>query len=248
MSRLLIVPARGGSKRLPNKNILPLDGKPLICYTIDAAIGLFDLIVVSTDSQEIFEIVNERYKMTPAIRINKRPAALATDTSKAIDVVRHCFDEYDKVGFNGKKFDSISLMLPTCPLREKENVEEALETLEETDVSAAMRPDSVVSVTDYEFPPALSLGYNSYGFLIEHNPALPFANDNTRSQDLPMLVRPNGAIYASRWNSFGRYRNFFKGKVDSIYMSREQSVDIDTELDLVICEAVMKWRRSRKGQ
>jgi len=249
---LCIILARGGSKRLPGKNIKMLDGKPLLIHTVDAAMGMFNYVIVSSDSQEILDVVC-KYRgagMTPSsldadgcihptsLILEHRPEHLATDKSKAIDTVRYYFEAYDS--WNDTKWDTITLMLPTCPLRTKEHVKGALKKLDD-------KTDSVISYTDYEFPITLGLEVDN-GFITEHNKNCPFSNDDTRSQDHKPVYRPNGAIYAARWESFREHQNFFKGKVRGYYMPRESSIDVDTELDFLVCETLLKARRGKENE
>ncbi len=233
MKRLCIIPARGGSKRLPDKNWTTLGSKPLIYHTIDACRGLFDNVLISTDSQRYFVYLgttNDNPDPTGPQRkgygADLRPLRLATDTSKVIDTVRYYFDKF------GSEFDQIWLALPTCPLRTKTDIEMAQGLLTK-DI------DGVLSITDYEFPPTLGL-QKEYGDLMhDWMTDEPWQNDNTRSQDHPKIYRPNGAIYGMWCKSFAKSRNFYTGKVRGYYMPRERSVDIDTELDLKIAEVLL---------
>lgn len=231
MKRLCIIPARGGSKRLPGKNLAEIDGKPLICHTIDAAIGLFDKIIITSDSDDILEIVKNKYQdyflpKNKQIEFLKRPNELATDTSKVIDTVSYYF-------WKNKEFEQIWLCLPTCPLRVREDIVNAQKKL-------TNEIDGVISVTDYEFPPSLGLLENDKGHLVAYDESDPWRNGNTRSQDHPSVNKPNGAIYGMWSKSFDKNRNFYKGKVKGYYMPRERSVDIDTKLDFIFAETIMK--------
>lgn len=225
-SRLCIVPARGGSKRLPKKNITNLCGKPLIYHTLDVVSNLFDLVIVPTDSDEIIDIVNKHSssKITTIVQ----PEHLATDSSKVIETVRWVFDSEAC-----KSYDQIWLCLPTCPLRTEEDIILSKEFLTDS-------VDNVVSITDFEFPPNLGFNLNEDGFIFENDPSHPFQNDNTRSQDQPKVYRPNGAFYGSWAESFKIYRNFFGGNVKGVYMPRERSVDIDELIDLKLAELLLK--------
>jgi CMP-N-acetylneuraminic acid synthetase len=232
---LAIVPARGGSKRLPGKNTKRLDGKPLIFHTIDKAIKHFDKVIFSSDDDKMINKVKINYfvdhYMSKKLEIDKRPKSLSSDTSKVIDTVCYYFDN--------KKYESyqqIWLMLPTCPLRGNEDILNAKELL-------TKKVDSVISITDYGFPPTLGLSLNDDGTIIDWHESRPWKNNNTRSQDHPRVYRPNGAIYGSWRKSFSGNRNFYFGKVIGSYMPRSRSVDIDTELDFLIAESVIKNNR-----
>jgi len=248
MSTLCIIPARGGSKRLPGKNIKMLDGKPLLIHTVDVALSCFDRVVVSSDNQEILDVVSRLRGLNNKLSLDKRLDYLATDTSKAIDVVRSYFNKMDNFVVEHRfspPYDFIALMLPTCPLRTAKHVREAMSYFEFPGPGLP-HAASVVSITDYEFPIMLGLELNN-GFITERDKSCPFANDNTRSQDHNPVYRPNGALYISRWEAFRTHQNFFKGTIRGYYMDRASSVDIDTELDFVVAEAVMKWKREKQN-
>ena len=231
MKRLAIIPARGGSKRFPSKNVAVLHGRPMIFHTIEAGIGLFEKIIVTSDSEDILQIVEDEYGDFGAqndcdVEISKRPAELATDTSKVIDTVSYYYDLHSG-------FDQIWLLLPTCPLRSREDVSSAQRMLTE-DI------DSVVSITDYEFPPSLGLLRGARGGLVAYDSSDPWRTGNSRSQDHPQVHRPNGALYGSWWESFGTLRNFYKGEVHGYHMPRERSVDIDSKLDFLLAQVLLE--------
>ena len=118
IKRLAIIPARGGSKRFPDKNISNLNGKPMIFHSIDAARGEFDKIIFTSDDEAILEVVRAEYGVEASIDIQLRPKELATDTSKVIDTINYYHQR--ETGF-----DQIWLLLPTCPLRSKEDITQA---------------------------------------------------------------------------------------------------------------------------
>src|SRR3990167_730466 len=219
MSRLLVVPARGGSQRLKKKNIKELSGQPLVYWTLDAVCGEFEKIIFTSDDDEILDIATKHSGYQKYFNISKRPEHLSTNTSKVIDTVWHYVQEEIE---NNNRFAEVWLALPTCPLRIKEDVRAAKKLL--------YACDGVVSITDYEFPPELSLRFDG-NFVTENNPDKPFANNNTRSQDWEKKYRPNGALYGCKRKMFLEEGHFFGGKIKGYYMSRERSVDIDTEVD-----------------
>lgn len=225
--RLAIIPARSGSKRLPNKNVRCLAGWPLIYWTIRAASDCFDTIVVTSDSQEVLNTAACSLHNKDTTVFLKRPKNLATDQSKVIDTVSYYFDLYDK--FN---YDEVWLLLPTCPLREDYHIREAQDMLSNPDI------DGVLSITDPEFPPTLHLVRNDDGTLDGWGEGHPFAEGNSRSQDQPVTYRPNGALYGMKWSAFKEYRNFYQGRVNGYYMPREKSVDIDTYTDFLLAKAL----------
>ena len=230
MKTLAIIPARGGSKRFPSKNIAILDGKPLVYHTIDAVLGLFDKVIFTSDSDNILQVVKNQYgnysnENKTEFEINKRPDELATDTSKVIDTVAY----YQKQNPN---YEQVWLFLPTCPLRTKNDVISAMKLLTK-DV------DSVISITEYEFPPSLGLVKGAGGYITSYDYTDPWGNGNTRSQDHPTIFRPNGAVYGMWKESFEKYQNYYKGKVKSYFMPRSRSADIDTPTDFEIAKALI---------
>jgi len=233
MKLLSIVPARGGSKRLPGKNAMDLGDKPLLWHTLDAVAEHSDTIILTSDSLEILELGERWYlENTDAnILLHRRDPRFATDTSKVLEIVCHIVEEHND-------FDAVGLFLPTAPLRNSEDVAAALIQLRSSD------SEGVISTTHYEFPPTLALVKDPDGFLHCADKSLPFITGNTRSQDHPEMLRPNGAIYIKYMEEFQRDQNFFKGRVTSYLMPRERSADIDTELDLKMAELL--YERTNK--
>lgn len=215
---LAIIPARGGSKRLPNKNILPLAGKPLIAWTIEASLesAFIDKVIVSTDSLKIKEIALQYGAEIPFLR----PSELATDTADSISVVKHTLDY-----FNGE-FDYVVLLQPTSPLRTKDDIDNAFKMLKGN-------VKSVVSVCETEHSP---LWANTLPEDLSMENFIKHEVKNLRSQDLPSFYRLNGAIYISEieylfWNSG------FIGKLTKAFiMKQDRSIDIDTEFDFKLCD------------
>lgn len=230
MSNIAIIPARGGSKRLPGKNIKELCGRPLIMYSVESALesGKYDEIIVTSDSDEILACCEG---VADIVRTHKRPTYLASDTSTVLSTVESIFEE-EKDKHDPK--DTISLLLPTCPLRTAKDIKAAFELLSD-------KVDSVVSITEYNFPPQLGLVVDSDGFVQPYHSSDPFRKGKTRSQDYPTVFRPNGAIYLSWWGAFDKHRNYFKGDVVSYFMPPVVSVDIDTELDMIIAAETIRY-------
>ena len=173
---LAIIPARGGSKRLPRKNILDLCGKPLISWSIEAALKskYISKVVVSSDDEEILNISSNF-----GADIIKRPYELANDTATTFDAIKHTIN-------NLEKYDYIVLLQPTSPLRNEKHIDEAIELLEEK------QADAIVSVCEMDHSPlwsnTLPEDGNMRGFLREEIL-------NKRSQDLEKYYRLNGTIY-----------------------------------------------------
>jgi CMP-N-acetylneuraminic acid synthetase len=216
MKKLCIIPARGGSKRLPGKNIRNLNGKPMVFYTIDSVLksGLFDKVIFTSDDDVILEKVSSNYTI-PILEIHKRPEELAGDTSKVINTVMHYLDE---------GYDQTWLTLPTSPLKTEEDFIQSSVLLTED-------ADSVISFTEMEFPPTLGLVVKSHNILEDYDQARPWRNGNTRSQDHPIVYRPNGAIYGGWTNRLRVNKNYYSDKTKGYFMPRNRSIDIDTQFD-----------------
>jgi len=222
MKSLAIVPARGGSKRLPYKNIRPINEKPLVEYTIEAVIKsqCFQKLIFSSEDENILSI-GKKYSAMIDIDIEKREPHLATDTSTVLELV--C--EISSRPILSKQFDVIVLLLPTCPFREAKDIQEGFRLL-------SKKVDGVVSLTNFEFPPQLSLNINEKGLIDPVFSPSPLITGQTRSQDQKTIYRPNGGFYMQWWKSFEKNQNFFKGTVMGYVMPRFSSVDIDDEIDL----------------
>ncbi len=218
---LAIIPARGGSKRLPRKNILELDGKPLIAWSIEAGVKskYMDKIIVSSDDDEILSI-----SKSLGVETIKRPYELASDTATTFDAIKHTID-------NIERYDYIVLLQPTSPLRNYKHIDEAIELLE------TKNADAVVSVCKMEHS---SLWSNTLPQDLSMNNFLKDEILNKRSQDLEKYYRINGAIYVCKTDKLLEEKSFFIG--DNIFaykMDRNSSVDIDEEMDFYIAKAIL---------
>jgi CMP-N-acetylneuraminic acid synthetase len=227
LRNLAIIPARGGSKRFPGKNIAKLKGKPLICYSIESAIRskCFDRIIFSSDDDEILSVAKNYAEIFP----EKRPARFAGDTVKVLELVCHMVERPDLQN----QFDTISLLLPTCPFRKASDIRQGFALMDKN-------VDSVISLTAYEFPIKMSIEVNDQTGFLQYvfNPS-PLVTGDTRSQDHKPIYRPNGAFYISWWEKFKANRNYFKGNVKGHQMSRLYSVDIDDAVDLLFAEVLL---------
>src|SRR5574344_33525 len=219
---LAIIPARGGSKRLPRKNVLDLCGKPLIAYSIEAGLQskYIDKIVVSSDDEEILQISKKFGAETI-----KRPDYLAGDTATTFDAIKHTIE-------NVEKYDYIVLLQPTSPLRNEKHIDEAIELLEEK------QADAIVSVCEMDHSPLwsniLPEDGNMRGFLREEIL-------NKRSQDLEKYYRLNGAIYICKTYKLLKNKTFFlKDNIFAYIMDRKSSIDIDEEIDFMIANEIKK--------
>jgi len=222
---LAIIPARGGSKRLPRKNVLPLQGKPLIAWSIDAGLNsnYVDRVVVSTDCNEIAEISKQYGADVPFMR----PEDIAGDTATTDSVILHMIDMLSST----EAFDIIVILQPTSPLRRSTDIDEALEMLD------AKQGNGVVSVCECEHSPLWSniipTDGNMGSFIREDI-------KGKRSQDLPSYYRLNGAVYAFTTDALIANQGInYTDSVFSIEMPTLRSVDIDHELDFKLAEVIL---------
>ena len=223
---LAVIPARGGSKGVPHKNIRDLDGKPLIAYTIEAAIKskVFDKIVVSTDSSEIAEIAQRYGAEVPFIR----PKDLSGDFSSSDDVVLHAIDYFKR---KGKEFEYVCKLQPTSPLRNETHIMEAYQLLKDSN------SNFVVSVCECEHSPLWT------GTLDEKKSLNRFINEYVKGacrQKLPKYYRLNGAIYMGKTEALEDNKSFFGKNGTAFIMNQEESIDIDSLLDFKIVEIIIK--------
>lgn len=224
-----IIPARGGSKRLKGKNILPLGGRPLISWSIEAGLssGYIDELIVTTDCSEIAEISRRYGADIPFIR----PADLATDEASSYDVIRHVIEFYKED--RNREFDFLVLLQPTSPFRDSDDIVKAITFLEEQNA------DAVISVCRASHSP---LWTNTLGEDLSMNNFLDGKLKNKRSQELEEYYRLNGAIYICKIESFLNEGSLFLS--DNIYayiMDEIKSVDIDTELDFKFAQFLLEY-------
>ena len=224
-----VIPARIGSKGIPKKNIKLLNGKPLIAYTIEAALqaindGVLDRCVVSTDSEEIAEISREYGADVPFLR----PDYLGGDTIKSVDVILHALSFLEE---RGESYDAVITLQPTSPLRRGDDLEEGIRMYDDND------RDSLIAV--YEDIKANGFNYYRMGEghigLAEHKEH----NTGIRRQEMkPMYVR-NGALYISSIDLL-KERKLIIGDTPLLYvMPKERSTDVDSMLDFEYIEFLM---------
>ena len=216
MKVIAIIPARGGSKGIPRKNLVNFSGKPLIQWSIDAALKSTYItdVVVSSDDDEILNVAQEN-KGVLAI---KRPIELAQDSSKTAPVLTHVLES-----LNGIKYDYLILLQPTSPLRTAEDIDLAFEKLLNS------KATSLISVCELEHHPYKSFKLDEKGYLqgIINND-YPFYP----RQSLPKTYRANGAIYIIKVNDFIKDETLFTNKATHFEMSIDASLDIDAITDL----------------
>ncbi len=229
-----LIPARGGSKGVPKKNIRPIRGKPLIAYTIEVALKsqLLGKVIVTSDDEEIIVVSGKYGAEVPFTR----PAELALDTTPMVPVLQHAINFMEKK--DGISFDYVVLLQPTNPLRLPSDIDEALKKLIDTGA------DSVISVCQVD---------NVHPILmkkIEDDLILPYCieeKEGTRRQDYqPSAYMRNGAIYTVKRDVLMN-NNSLRGQVSRPYiMPSERSVSIDSELDFKLVEFLLEERDSNR--
>jgi CMP-N,N'-diacetyllegionaminic acid synthase len=222
---LCIIPARGGSKRLPGKNIKLLNGKPLIAYAIEAASGskYIDRTIVSTDDEAIASVAREYGAEVPFMR----PEELSSDTATTLQALEHAVLYVEK---DGQVFDLIVLIQPNVPGVLPADVDEVIEKLIHT------QTNSCVSMCEISEHPEHMYKLDSK----EH--AIAFMESEVlRTQDMQKLYRINGAVYISRRAvHMDEHKIIDQAYLSAILMPRERSVDIDTEFDFILAEAALQ--------
>lgn len=227
---LAIIPARGGSKGLPGKNIKKLLDKPLIGWSISQAIEskYIDKIFVSTDSQEIADVAECFGVKVPSLR----PSYLASDTASSMDFIEYTINMMEK---HGEYFDYLILLEPTSPLRDVEDIDKSLETL-------INHPNakSIVGVCKSEGQHPISLTKIQDGFLVPYIERTA----SVRRQDLETLYFFEGTIYATSIEGFRRYRLFYHKECLAYIVPKWKSFEIDDFIDFTIIESIMKLKQN----
>lgn len=225
MKNLAIIPARSGSKGLKDKNIRELAGRPLIAYTIEAALKseMFETVMVSTDSVQYAQIAKEYGAEVPFFRSKEA----SSDTASSWDAVREVLDNYMEAE---KDFDTLMLLQPTSPLRTAQNIREAYEEM------AAKEADAIVSLCEMEHSPQQCNVLPEDLSLTAFNP--PSLKDKRR-QEMETFYRFNGAIYLVKVEAFRRNADIYSDRCFAYLMSRRESVDIDDEFDFAVAESFL---------
>lgn len=231
---LAVIPARGGSKRLPGKNTRRLSGVPLIAWTIRTAIaaGVFDDVLVSTDDKEIATIAREYGASVPWLR----PGELSTDTATSVDVVLHALSASES---KDKSTASVMLLQPTSPFRSTETIRRAVAL----HMQAGNPP--VVSVCPAKAHPA-------WCYLLDDEGGMRrFAGDDTtpvRSQDLPSVYQLNGSVYLATVNDLRSEHSFVCSRTRALVVTQpEESIDIDDVWDWQLAECIAARLASDRG-
>ena len=217
-SVLGLIPARGGSKGIPDKNRVSLGGRPLLAWTIDAALAskTVDRVVVSTDDPRLGLLASAHGAEVPFLR----PKRLARDDTPTMPVVLHALDQLEAA-------DIVVLLQPTSPLRIAADIDACVETFADTG-------RAVVSVTAADPPP-------QHMFIARHGRLIPLMDTLPagRRQDLPPVLALNGAVYVADAAFLRKHGSFLTRRSLPYEMPRERSIDIDDELDLQVAEALL---------
>lgn len=225
MSSLAIITARGGSKRIPRKNIKEFCGKPIIAYSIEAALksGLFDEVMVSTDDNEIAQIAREYGASVPFMR----SAEASNDTATSATVLEEVLNEY---AARGCSFDTVCCLYPTAPFVTAGELQNAAKLLDVSDVP------SVVAICEFDFPPQRGFVVGETGELAWERPEYALV----RSQDLPSTAHDCGRFYFARTSAWRAARGFVMKGCRGYYVDPALAQDIDTPSDWELAE--MKYR------
>lgn len=228
---ICFIPARGGSKRIPRKNLRKLAGRPLLSYSVETALNadVFDRVVVSSADREILDLAEDLGAVP-----DPRPPELTGDAVRFVEVVEEFLRREEHVG----RFGHIGSMLPTCPFRSVDDVREAVDIYRDHDGRRFL-----VTVTKYEFPPQLALRFEQSNRLAMMDPDAYCRT--TRSQDIPTAYHPNGALYLAPVDDYLEEGTFFAEPLLGYSMPAERSFDIDYPYQLQIADWMM---RSQDGE
>ncbi len=226
---LVLIPARGGSKGIKDKNIYPLCGKPLIAYTVESAkkSKYVDNIIVTSDSRRIIDVAKEYGANAPFVR----PVELASDTSKSIDAILHAINWLNEHNDN---YDILVLLQPTSPLRTTADIDNALEVFIKNNEKA------LVSISEVSDNPVLIRTINTDGTIKK----LLDSSSTIRRQDMEKYYRVNGSIYINKISEITFETSFNDNPIPYI-VETENAVDIDELKDIVIAEWYLKQRDKR---
>jgi len=221
-SVLGVVTGRGGSKGVPRKNVAPLGGKPLIAWTVEAAVAsrTLDRVIVSSDDREIIDAAVAAGAEAPFVR----PAELARDDTPGAAPVVHVLDAI------GERYDYVVLLQPTSPFRTSEDIDAAVE------LCAGSGAPSVVSVAPANSSPHWMYSVDHDGTM---TPVIPAEKVVGRRQELPSVFELNGAVYVARVDWLREHGSFIGPETLAYVMPEERSLDIDTPLDLVVARALL---------
>ena len=230
---IAIIPARGGSKGLPGKNILPFCGKPLIAWTIEAALAcrFLDRVIVSTDSEEIAETARTYGAEVPGLR----PKELALDNSSAVDVYIYLWEKLTENSTPGSA--PFVVLQPTSPLRTTDDINNAIELFREK------KADSVISVSEASHPPVWAKRIDENGILKDY---FKTSDSLANRQQIPIAYMPNGGIFILTKSLVTDKRTYYSDKTYPYIMPFERSLDIDNIWDFRIAEYIMNFQLNEK--
>ncbi|HHV30190.1 MAG TPA: acylneuraminate cytidylyltransferase family protein [Clostridium sp.] len=225
MKNIAIIPARAGSKGLKDKNIKLLNGKPMLAYSIEAAkeSGLFEEIMVSTDSKKYAQIAKQWGANVPFLR----PEELSNDTASSWDVVRYVIQRYKELG---REFDTVALLQPTSPLRNSTDIIKGYEVMENKSAN------SVIAVCEVEHSPlwanTLPKNHSMVGFIRPDIAKVP-------RQSIPTYYRINGALYIVKVEHLMLSADIYSDRSYALIMDKENSIDIDDIFDFKIASLLL---------
>lgn len=224
MKAIAIIPARGGSKRIPGKNMKQFCGKPIIAYGIEAALhsGVFDEVMVSTDSHEIAEIARSCGANVPFMRSEKT----SNDYAVIADVLEEVLTQYAQLG---KRFDLVCCVYPTAPFVTAKKLQNAIDLLESSGA------DSLLPVVKFGFPPQRAVVVRD-GLLAYQFPE----NEKKRSQDLEPIYHDCGQFFLCKTDAFWHHRSPVTPRTVPMIMPEEEVQDVDTPTDWVLAEVKYK--------
>lgn len=228
MKNLCIIPARGGSKRIPRKNIKEFLGKPIMAYSIEAALtsGLFDEVMVSTDNEEFAEVAKQYGAKVPFLR----SAATANDYAGTEDVMKEVLEEYKKMG---KEFDAFCCLYSTAPFVTPERLKEAYDKLDD-------KTDACFTMVQYSYPIQRCLRMNGDGYVEMKFPEYYDA----RTQDLEPIYHDAGQFYFVKTKAFDDEFTLWCKRTAPIVLSELEVQDLDTPTDWQLAE--MKYKLTRE--
>lgn len=229
MKTLAIITARGGSKRIPRKNIKNFLGKPILAYSIEAAVqsGIFDEVMVSTEDEEIAEIAKSYGAKVPFYRSEKTAGDFATTNDVLLEVI----EEYEK---RGQKFDVACCIYPTAPFVTSEKIKDAMEKLEVSDA------DTLIPVVQFSYPPQRAMVIRDELLQFKYLEYI-----DSRSQDLEKEYHDVGQFYCFKVESYKKNKKLMLGKILPYVVPEMEVQDIDTESDWQIAE--IKYQAMQKG-
>ncbi len=228
MKKVAIITARGGSKRIPRKNIKEFCGKPILAYSIQAALeaGVFDTVMVSTDDEEIAEIAKKYGAEVPFYRSEKT----ANDYATTADVILEVIEEYEKLG---QFFDMVCCIYPTAPFLTADKLKDAVQKLENSDA------DTLIPVVTFSYPVQRALVIRDEKLVFEYPEFM-----DSRSQDLEPHYHDVGQFYIMKTETFKESKKIMLGNILPFEISEMEVQDIDNQTDWEIAE--MKYRILRQ--